>query len=303
MTATPTSAASPARGALTLDGRAFAIAAVAVSAIRIMALFFSDIDLGPDETQYWFWAQTPDLGYYSKPPFIAWSIAATTAVFGDAEWAVRLSAPLFHLGGATFLFLAARRLFGDEAGFWVGLLWCLAPGVAVSSVVIATDAPLLFFWTAALYAWICLSETYVNGVSSTRVALMLGAAVGFGLLAKYAMIYFLIGAALAAVIAKRRPGARDALIAAATAATVFAPNLIWNAENDFQTVGHTAANADWSGALFRIGDLAAFLGAQFGVFGPVAMGLFIAGLAGFRARLKNAGGALRRELALLCFVA
>src|SRR5215212_5096768 len=99
-------AASPAPASPTAE-RAYglwALAAVAaITAARLVWLAVSQTDLYPDEAQYWFWAQHPAFGYYSKPPLIAWLIALTTGMFGDGEFAVRLSAPLLHAVAAGFV--------------------------------------------------------------------------------------------------------------------------------------------------------------------------------------------------------
>ena len=50
---------------------------------------------------------------------------------------------------------------------------------------------------------------------------------------------------------------------------LIAPNLIWNLANSFATFAHTADNAKWGGSLLNIGKGFEFVGAQFGVFGPV----------------------------------
>src|SRR5580692_175444 len=68
-------------------------ALAAITVARLLWLVVQPADLYPDEAQYWFWAQHPALGYYSKPPLVAWLIALTTAGFGDSEFAVRLAAP------------------------------------------------------------------------------------------------------------------------------------------------------------------------------------------------------------------
>lgn len=254
--------------------KAFWIAAAALTALRVSTLLATPLGLGPDEAQYWFWAQTPDAGYFSKPPLIAWAIAVTTGLFGDAAWATRLSAPLFHLGAAAFLFHAAKRLYGARAGFWAGLGWLVMPGVALSSFVIATDAPLLFFWSGALFFLVRIVDAQHPRMADFAG---LGAAVGLGMMSKYAMIYFPI----ALVIMTAAPGLRRRLLkpqtalAALIAAALFAPNVLWNAAHDFQTVAHTAANANWGAELFKPRALLAFLGGQIAVFGPIAFAALI----------------------------
>ena len=73
--------------------RAVVMITVALTALRLAALFATPLELYPDEAQYWLWSRTLDWGYYSKPPMIAWLIWGTTHVGGDTEPWVRLSAP------------------------------------------------------------------------------------------------------------------------------------------------------------------------------------------------------------------
>jgi 4-amino-4-deoxy-L-arabinose transferase-like glycosyltransferase len=280
---------------------AFLLVAGALTSARVITLVFADANLGPDEAQYWVWSKAPAFGYYSKPPLIAWVIAATTGLFGDAEWAVRIGAPFFHFGAGLFLFVLARRLYGSNVAFWAGAGWMTLPGAAISSALITTDAPLLFFWSAALYFFFRVLNASTRR-SSLGAAFMLGAAIGLGMLSKYAMIYFPIGVALAAAISRKaRTRFRwpHAVIALAVAAATVAPNFLWNASHNFETIAHTAANANWKGDFGHPGELAEFIGAQFGVFGPITMVLLIWGLATMTRRLAAAGESRDDDLALL----
>src|SRR5436189_6292460 len=75
-------------------------------------------DLTEDEAHYWEWSRHLDYGYYSKPPGIAWVIAAAIRVggalglTGDGSGAapmpvIRMPAVLFGvLSGLLSLFLA-----------------------------------------------------------------------------------------------------------------------------------------------------------------------------------------------------
>jgi hypothetical protein len=57
-------------------------------------LHFSDVDLFFDESQYWSWSRELAFGYFSKPPLLAWLIAAAERVCGDSEACIRAPAPL-----------------------------------------------------------------------------------------------------------------------------------------------------------------------------------------------------------------
>jgi hypothetical protein len=256
----------------------FAAIVVVLLFLRVLALVFGHPNLGPDEGQYWFWSKSPDFGYYSKPPLIAWSILATTSLFGSAEWAVRLSAPFYHTGAALFLFLLCRKMCGARAGLYAGAAWLTLPGVFLSASLITTDAPLIFFWCAALYFYDQLTDE-AEAPRRMKSALLLGGAVGLGFLSKYAMAYFALGAALSLIASpshRRTVGALHLLIAAATAIAILAPNIWWNAANDFQTISHTAANANWKGGFGRPDRMFGFLAAQFGVVGPILLALVLA---------------------------
>ncbi|MEM9704871.1 MAG: glycosyltransferase family 39 protein [Pseudomonadota bacterium] len=271
----------------------FLVITMLLTGVRIGALFFSDINLGPDETQYWYWAQTPAFGYFSKPPLIAWAIAATTALFGDAPWAVRLISPIAQSVAAVFIFATGCRLFDEKTGFWSGAIWLTLPGVFLSSMLITTDALLLACWTAAIYFTTRLmqagalrpqtklgSGTFDRQQSALKVwalAAGLGCALGFAFLAKYAAIYFPLCLGLAFVFARARLPLGALFAAAIVALFLIAPNLVWNANNGFQTVSHTAANANWGGSLFHPAALGDFIIGQFGVFGPIGFALFIFG--------------------------
>lgn len=247
----------------------------AITVLRIAVLSISALNLGEDETQYWAWAQDLDFGYFSKPPLIAWIIAATTSVFGDGPLAVRLAAPLLHGGTALTIYAIGCTLFDRPTAFWSAVVYATLPAVSLSAGLISTDVPLLLFWALALLALIRALKT-----PTWPLALGCGAAIGLGLLAKYAMIYFVPCAVIGAFLVPRLRNlllSRWSALAGGFAALVFAPNVIWNAAKGFPTFAHTAANANLGGRLFNPFELAEFLGAQFGVFGPILFAALIVG--------------------------
>jgi 4-amino-4-deoxy-L-arabinose transferase-like glycosyltransferase len=271
----------------------------ALTVARLMALFATPLDLYPDEAQYWLWSRTLDLGYFSKPPVIAWTIWATTALGGDAEPWVRLASPLYHAGATLAVFGIGRRLYGETVGLAGAALYALMPGVQLSATIMATDAPLLFFLSLTLLAYVEL-----QGAAGRRrlwLAAGFGAALGLAFLSKYAAIYAVIGLVLHLAVS---PAARAAwrgptATAAAGALTVIlAPNLAWNAAHHFVTFHHTADNAAWGGSqLFNTHELGDFLISQFGVFGPIPFAVLLGGTAVLAARRRLTGA----DVLLICF--
>jgi len=279
--------------------RAVVMITAALTALRLAALFATPLELYPDEAQYWLWSRTLDWGYYSKPPMIAWLIWGTTRIGGDAEPWLRLSAPLLHALTTLCVYGVGRRLYGAATGFAAAALYLLMPAVQLSSLVMATDAPLLAFLTLALLAYVELP--HAAGRRRLGLAAGLGVAMGLAFLSKYAAIYGLIGIGLHLALSREARAAwtpATAALATGAGLLTLAPNLAWNAAHGFATVQHTAANAAWGGRqLFNFAELGDFVASQFGVFGPIPFAVLIGGtiLLASRRRLRS------QDVLLLCF--
>ncbi len=230
------------------------------------------------------WAQSPAWGYFSKPPLVAWLIAAAEPLCGSGPACVR--APSVLIWAAIPLIVAAigTTLGGRGVGLWAGLCALIAPGAAFSARILSTDPPLLLFWALALLAFVRL-----RAGGGLVWAVVLAASIGLGLMSKYAMLYVLGGLALAALVdpMTRRSLARPVVRGAITAGlTMLVPNLLWNLDNGLVTVRHTGENLTDGGEAFTItgsvADGVEFIAAQFGLAGPVVFAAVI--LAAFRWR-------------------
>ena len=257
----------------------------AITLYRLLVVQFNGVPLFGDEAQYWTWSLIPDWGYYSKPPLVAWAIAASTAVFGTSEGVIRLTPSITYLVSGLFLFLLARRLFDERVGLWTAIVFATLPAVSLSSGIVSTDPYLLMFWAAGLYfVHRALESDGWHWWAAT------GLAIGLGLLSKYAMIAFVPSLFLYLAISQDR---RSQLlnvrlyVALAIALIVFAPNIWWNMENGLATLAHTRDNMNLGGELFRPEKALEFIGGQFGVFGPILFGLLVFYLA-FRGRTSMA---------------
>jgi len=273
--------------------RRAALAILAILFVRLVSLWFNTTELFFDEAQYWVWAKEPALGYFSKPPMLAWIIGAVTSVCGDGAFCIRLFSPFMHAGTAVLVYLIAARLFDTRTGFWAALIYLTLPAVSLSATLASTDVPLLFFWAAALLIFL-----HFEARPTVAAAIGLGVAIGAGMLSKYAMVYFLPCVLLYSFAVRERPHvlARPLFwLAMAVAALVFAPNVVWNLQNAFATVGHTGENIGWDGRL-HFASLAEFFGSQFGVFGPVLFAIYLVAI--FRLVRE---GMNRAQLFLLCF--
>lgn len=260
-------------GAPIAHGAILAGVLAALLAIRLLALRTNATELFFDEAQYWTWSLEPAFGYYSKPPLIGWIIGLTTSVCGDSPFCIRLPSAVIHTATAGVIYLTGRRHLSAAAGFWAALMFATLPGVSVSAGIISTDVPLLFCWAVALLGFLELRAGGGRGA-----ALLLGIGIGFGLNAKYAMAFLPLSMLVAASVdgpSRRLFGRTDVWAGLFLAGVLILPNLVWNLTNGFATFAHTADNAKWGGSLLHIGKGLEFVGAQFGVFGPILLVVLI----------------------------
>lgn len=244
-----------------------------LAVFRVWFVASNGLALHVDEAQYWYWAQHLEWGYFSKPPLIAALIAGTTSACGDSEFCVRSGSLLVYPLTTVLVFLLARRLFGTGKAWVAATLFFTLPAVSLSSMLISTDVVLIFCWALALYAFVKALDS-----NAWSAWLLLGVAVGLGMLGKYTMGIFLVSALCYLVWDRRLDVLRNgrAWAAVVLAAVIFAPNLWWNAQHGFPTFQHTAQIAAGSPQHWlHFDELGGFLVGQLGVCGIVLFPLFL----------------------------
>jgi len=234
----------------------------------------SNVDLFIDESQYWNWSRELSWGYFSKPPLLPWIIHIAEAACGSSEACIRAPSPIFYFGTCVIIYLTGRLLYGAAAGFWAAMLMMFGLALVFSSRIISTDVPLVFFWALALWAYVHLLER-----TTWRWAVVLGVSLGLGMLAKYAMGYFLLGMLLAARLDGRAHAllrSRMVWLALGIGVVIAAPNLIWVLRHDWVTFRNIAGvvRTDEGFGLHPVAVLE-FLATQFAIFGPVVFVVFL----------------------------
>lgn len=248
------------------------LGAVLLKAV-LMALYIvvGGLDLGGDEAQYWLWGKNLALGYYSKPPAIAWQNAATTALFGDTEFGVRIGAVALAAltSGAIYLVVLMADL-GRRAAAWAGIAFALSPLGFMASLFTTTDGGLVLFWTLAL-------AVAMRALAKHEPPhwLLLGVSILAAALYKWAA--FLFWLAVLPVWRKR------ILLPVAISLLALLPSLWWNWDHGFSTFRHV-----WSSNVVGQdhvgGNAASFFGAQVALLGPIL----------FAMALVTLGSALRK---------
>ena len=256
-------------------------------------------DLAGDEAQYWDWSRRLQLGYYSKPPMVAYVNALLTNAAGNKPWAIRSGAVMFSAGTLAFLYALTLRVSKNERAALVAAAVALAmPLTWVGSVILTTDVILAFFWVLAMYAF---HRAVDEG--SWKWWLATGAALGCGMLSKYTMVFlyppFVLYLALFDRKWFRSPRPYCAL---ALSFVLMSGVIYWNYANDWISIRHTASigAGDSFSPAKSLQHIADFWGGQAGVVSPIIFGLLLWSIGVCGRRLRNDRNA---AFLFLCFVA
>lgn len=239
----------------------------ALTLYRVWLLQHLGLDLFVDESQYWFWSTELAWGYYSKPPAIALLIKVSGWLLGDGPLAVKAPALLLQALIPLLAYAIGARMAGSRIGLWAALAVATAPIAAGLALFATTDSPLILCWLLACWALLRALER-----DHWSDWLLLGAAIGLGLLSKYTMLAFGASAALTLLLV---PRGRAALrsprpwVAALLALALFAPNVAWNASLGFPTFQHVSEITHDRGSEGGWGTLGEFIAAQWLLAGPV----------------------------------
>ena len=248
---------------------------VALTALRLVVA--GTAPLSPDEAYYWVWSQALQPGYLDHPPMVALWIRAGTALAGQGAFGIRLLGPLAAALGSVLLAQAAEDLYpGRRLGIAAATLLNATLLMAAGAVTMTPDTPLLFFWTATLWA---LARLHATGRPWWWLAI--GVLAGCALDSKYTAALLGLGIALWLIT---RPDGRRWLrtlwpwAGGALALLCFAPVLWWNVRHGFASFAKQGGRTgDWRPveALRHVSEL---IGSQIGLATPLVAVLCAAGI-------------------------
>ncbi|WP_213381610.1 glycosyltransferase family 39 protein [Allochromatium tepidum] len=272
-----------------LDGRRLlllVLGGLAVWRLAIAAL----MPVTQDEAYYFDWARHLAWGYFDHPPGVA-LLGLGVRLEPGSVFMARLGGLLAGLATLVVLDRLYRRCgLTDVRDRALALLLAGTTLAGVAGGVITTpDSVLALAWALALH------EAERALAVDPRRWITAGIAIGLGLLGKYTM--FLIGPVLLLAILganRRQLLTRWPYLGAGVALLVFAPNLIWNAQNDWLTLGFQfghgfatevgGAVAPEAGAIVHSGpetpgeraaSLLEYVGVQFVLWGLIALPMML----------------------------
>jgi 4-amino-4-deoxy-L-arabinose transferase-like glycosyltransferase len=188
----------------------------------------SGVSLMPDEAQYFTWSTCLDLGYYSKPPGIAWQIFLGTSLFGTTELGVRLVSILLPIAMALLIEKITKVITEGSLSYLTATAFILSPLGMSASIFATTDGGMLVWALLGTYV-------YLKGGSSRYM--LLGLCLGAGALWKW-MIYSLLIPFILHEVFVLRKGPKDILTTCSISLLGLLPSLTWNIEHSFATFRH-----------------------------------------------------------------
>src|SRR5215469_1259450 len=168
-------------------------------------------------------------GYVAYPPVTPFFARISLIVFGTSLAGFRFFASLANAVALVLIGLMARDLGGGRGAQLLAAFAALPAGLAIGSIMQYVSFDYL--------AWVLVSFCIVRLLKTEdpRWCLGVGASIGFGMLSKYAMPFFVAGVILGTTLtsARRYLRSRWFWLGMGLALVIFLPNLIWQIRNHF----------------------------------------------------------------------
>lgn len=243
---------------------------------RVLYVLIRDIDLSPEEAQYWLWSKFLDLSYYSKPPLIAYLNFISTSTLGDTEIGVRINAIILGFLIALTTYLFSLYMFKDEkVAFFNSVFIYFIPAYDIASIIFLTDTPLAFFYLALYYL-------FYRAVKENKpvIWILTGIFAGLGFLSKYSAVFFFPVMVVYLTFFSRKTFKEKWFYISIFIAGLFTlPVLYWNYANDFVSFKHvgklSGAEEHFSFNLKHFGD---YILGQIGINSLFLLPFFIYGI-------------------------
>lgn len=92
--------------------------------------------------------------YLEKAPLHYWIVAASYALLGESAFSTRLSLALAVTGLVWMVYVFGRRFFGEQAGFYAGLVMATSFGTFLFTRTMIPEAIYALLFTAAFYLFL-----------------------------------------------------------------------------------------------------------------------------------------------------
>jgi 4-amino-4-deoxy-L-arabinose transferase-like glycosyltransferase len=204
---------------------------LALCGILIHILLNGQYGFHRDELDVIMNARQLDWGYVAYPPFTPFLARISLELFGDSLRGMRIF-PAIAQGIAMILTgLMARDMGGKRnAQIMSAFAVFIAPISLMGGTVIMYFAFDYLWWVVVAFFMVRLLAT-----DDARYWLGIGAGIGFGMMTKFTMVFWVIGLVVAVLLTPARKYllSKWLYLGAALALLIYLPNLIWQIQHDF----------------------------------------------------------------------
>ncbi len=262
------------------------------------------IEFGNDEVYYWTYALYPDWSHFDHPPMLGWVIQFFTLnLFFDSEFFIRLASVVFGSINTVLIFLIAKKIYNERAGFIASLLYTSSIYCfVIAGIFILPDTPQSLFWMLSIYLLTNVVSAE-NEFSKQKNFLLLAAiALGLGMLSKYTTVFIWFGLGLYVLIYDRKWFRTWQLyVSVLISFILILPILVWNIQNDFISFTFHSERVDVSGSALHLDYFFRELFGQTVYNNPVLFVLTIIALVAFFKKKINIQSEYARLLLLSAF--
>ena len=216
-----------------------------------------------DEAYYWVYSRQLAWGYFDHPPMIAWIISLGYFLFQN-EIGVRLLGIILANLSFFLIYKIIEKESDEKVNFGIVLLMIGGSMfLNLYSFMAIPDTPLLFF--TILFLW-----QYQRFLEKDNIAnsILLGL---ISALLVYSKYHGVLVIAFTVMANPKLFTKKSFYIVFVTAMVLFIPHLVWQFQNDFQTIRFHLID---KGSSFRLTHILSYVGEQLAFAGPLILLLF-----------------------------
>jgi len=212
------------------------ISGLALAKLMVHLLTMHNFELHRDAYLYYAQSQHLAWGYFSVPPFVAFTGWLGTTLWGNTVFALRIFPALIGAVNVLIIGMAVRELGGRKAAILLaGLAYLLSPSYLHTNSLFQPVCFDHFFWL--------LSSLFILKMihrDDPKMWPWLGVAFGLGFLNKYSIVFLIAAFGLALLISRHRRLflSKYFLIALAAGLVMISPNLLWQYQNQWPVWAH-----------------------------------------------------------------
>jgi len=213
------------------------------------------IEFGNDEVYYWTYALYPNWSHFDHPPMLGWVIQIFTLnLFLDSEFFIRLGSVVFGSINTWLIFLIAKKIYNERAGFIASLLYTSSIYCfVIAGIFILPDTPQSLFWMLSIYLLTNVVSEENSFAKQKNFLLLAALALGFGMLSKYTTVFIWFGFGLYVLLYDRKWFKAWQLYASVLISFILIiPILYWNIQNEFISFTFHSERVDVSGSALHI---------------------------------------------------